>query len=622
MSSWKPIDFQGIIALKPSVLDHLHEYLDHKERQSATQIAEAIKFDENPFPSGGVMGLFLSDAIEIAGKKVSQLRLNKEAIDRNDRVDDIPSLVNEALWNHVEAIESSATELFQQIDQLTVDQWRFNLLGVIDEIKILLIHKIDDVIWAIRRLGEILSEFSKMIKSRPKAAMWNTRIDSDLIQNLEQTKKFLSERYHAFADRFKTYHKFNDEAFKASQKLDHYHVLSVLDADQKLKYSRFYQLLNVWDKIKDDKGALFKEDIIFALRSLTSYERAMALFKDYYLMLRLVLFERSRNLKTNPQELYTDQVGKNILLEVLDGFREENKTLEHVVSKYRQFLLETDPHPKVRRWWKFNKWVDTEEPAQARKLRNLVDDLESLDVYFQQIRAGVERGPLGADDEEIKLTEDKIQRWLHEMGQPLISKSTLRMLAEKVIGGLKSLDELGSFKQGVSDFVGGSLSKALRNDWKYQVLLDIPGFYDVYSVHQGMAYVYEDRNHTVRLNTFKRLVKQIDEWVKQKTYPKHIHDIEVDMSDIKGYLQDFLAHVQRFARDQEKIHEGREYSEQVRELYRQLLEYRYLFGAFFHELHEDDLEERNIRNQFLFVDQYFESVDNKLQEIKSLRPLE
>ena len=36
-----------------------------------------------------------------------------------------------------------------------------------------------------------------------------------------------------------------------------------------------------------------------------------------------------------------------------------------------------------------------------------------------------------------------------------------------------------------------------------------------------MAYVYEDRNHTVRLNEFKRIVQQIDEWVKEnlpKTY--------------------------------------------------------------------------------------------------------
>jgi len=622
MSTWKPIDFQGIIALKPSVLDHLHEYLEQKERQTATQIAEAFKFDENPYPSGGHLRLTLADAIEVASKKVSQLRISKESIDRNDRLDDIPSLVNGALWSYVEAIESSATELFQQIDQLTVDQWRFNLLGVIDEIKILLVHKIDDVIWAIRRLSEILSEFSKMIKSRPKASRWSAQIDSDLIKNLDQTKKFLTERYHAFADRFKTYHRLSDEAFKSSQKLDHFHVLSVLDADQKLKYSRYYQLLELWDKTKNDRTALPKEDIIFAIRSLTSYEQAMAIFKDYYLMLRLVLFERSRNLKTNPQELYTDQVGKNILLEVIDGFRDENKTLEHVVAKYRQFLLETDPHPKVRRWWKFNHWIETEEPAQARQLKNTLYDLESLDLYFQQIRAGVERGPAGIEDDEIKATQDKIQRALHEMGQPLVSKNTQRMLGEKLINGLQSLDELGSFKQGISDFVGDSLSKALRNDWKYQILLDIPGFYEVYSVHQGMAYVYEDRNHTMRLNKFKRLVQQIDEWVKQKTYPKHIHDIEVDMSDIKGYLQDFLAHVQRFARDQEKIHEGREYSEQVRELYRQLLEYRYLFGAFFHELHDDNLEERNIRNQFLFVDQYFESIDNKLQEIKGLRALE
>lgn len=620
MTTWEPIDFQGIIALKPSVLDNLHEYLEEKESLAGTQIASAIKFDEIPFPTSEAFRLKLSDAIEISSKKISQLNLNKAPIESNDRIEDIPVLINDALWEYVEAIESSATELFQQIDQLTLDQWRFNLLGVVDEIKVLLIHRVDDLIWAIKRFEEILKSLAKLIKTRAKAKPWKPYIDADLVKNLEQTKLFLSERYHAFADRFKTYQKFSDEAFKDSQKLDTFHVLSVLDADNKLKFSRFYQLLDLWEKTKSNKTALPVEDVTFAIRSLTSYERAMTIFKDYYLMLRLVLFERSRNLKTNPQELYTDQVGKNILLEVIDGFREENKTLEHVVSKYRQFLLETDPNPKVRRWWKFNNWVETEEPASIRQLRFFLYDLEALDVYFQQIRAGVARGPLASD--ETQETKENIQRWLHEMGQPLASKSTQRMLGEKLVLALKSLDELGSFKQGISDFIGDSLSKALRNDWKYQVLLDIPQFYEVYSVHQGMAYVYEDRNHTARLNKFKRLVQQIDEWVKKKTYPKHIHEIELDISDIKGYLQDFLAHVQRFSREQEKLPDSREYSEQVRELYRQLLEYRYLFGAFFHELSDDNPEERSIRNQFLFVDQYFESVDNKLREIKANRPLE
>lgn len=621
MTTWKPIDFQGIIAIKPSVLDHLHDYLEEKESQAATQIATAFKFDESVFPGGETLRLRLSDAIEIASKKITQLLLNKSSVERNDRIDDLPILVNDALWEYVEAIESSATELFQQIDQLTIDQWRFNLLGVIDEIKVLLIHRIDDVIWGIKRFEELLKELGKLLKSRPKSKPWKTSIDSDMTKNLEQTKTFLSERYHAFADRFKTYHKLSDEAFKNSQKLDTFHVLSVLDSDAKLKYARYYQLLELWEKTQKNKTPLPKEDVMFAIRSLTSFERALTIFKDYYLMLRLVLFERSRNLKTNPQELYTDQIGKNILLEVIDGFRDENKTLEHVVSKYRQFLLESDPNPKVRRWWKFNNWVDTEEPTQIRQLRFLLYDIEALDLYFQQIRAGVVRGPLDPGD-ETRETKEEIQKYLHEMGQPLASKSTQRMLGEKLIIGLKSLDELGSFKQGISDFIGDSLSKALRNDWKYQVLLDIPQFYDVYSVHQGMAYVYEDRNHTARLNKFKRLVQQIDEWVKKKTYPKHIHEIELDMSDIKGYLQDFLAQVQRFAREQERILDSREYSEQVRELYRELLEYRYLFGAFFHELSEDNLEERSIRNQFLFVDQYFETVDNKLREIKAARPLE
>lgn len=616
MMTWKPIDFRGIVSLKSSIIENLHRYLEEKESQASNQIVQAIKGEDSKqawlIPPTVPVNLKLSEAIEINSKKLRQLLVSKQSVPDNSK--EVEETFDQVLWNYVESLESSVTELFQQIDQMGIEEWRPNLLHVLDEIKVMLIYRIDDLIWSIRRLEEQLKEYRQLCRSKKGWKKWEKILDKDLKVNLDNTRKYLTDRYHAFADHFNAYHNLNTEVYKETQKLESFHVLSVLEHDAKLKYFRLVQLLRLWDKNKEKKQ-LAQEDVIYAIRSLVSYDRISAVFKDYYNMLKLVLFERSRNLKSNPQELFIDSIGKNILLEVVSGFREENRSLEWVVEKYRQFILETDPNPKVRQSWHLARWMNKEETPQSRHLHNQLYDLEELHVLFDELKEGIEKGPVKEGEKNLSEDMIRIQKWLHEMGQPLISKPSMRLLSERVVRGLHALDELGSFNQYVSDFVGESLSKAMRNDWKYQTLLDVPEFYDVYTIHQGLSYVSEDRPHTARLNKFKRLLQQIDEWMKKKTYPKHIHEIEVDMSDIKGYLQDFLGQVQRFSREHEGS-ESRESKEQVREYYRQLLEYRYLFGAFFHELHEDDIEERNIRNHFLFVDQYFESVDNKLREMK------
>ncbi len=624
MMTWKPIDFQGIVALDKSVIEHLQHFLEEKEARLAEQILEAFPIVEAKAPAippGLYSRLKLSDAIEGSSKRIRQMALSRQKIDSSNGWKKAARSINRSLWEYIEVLEGSSVELFQQLDQVGIEQWRGKLSLVIDEIKVMLIHRVDDVVWAIRRLEEQLQEYRKICLGKNRwmefLSSQKPLLEENLLDNLDKTKKYLSLRYHHFADRFCEFNKMRSEVDKLTLKMDAYHVLSVLDAEAKEKYRKLFQLLHLWELNKKAKK-LPEGDPVYAIRTVTSFERAYIIFKDYYNMLRLVLFERSRNLKSHPKEIFEDVIGKSILLEVIKGFKDENDTLENVISKYREFLLDNDPHPQISKWWRFWGWKAGEEPAQTKQLHFLLADVEMLEVYFQTLEEAIQKGPSAVPMSQLQDQMAEVQKHLREMGQPLASKALMRLNSERVISLLSQMDEIGSFNQVVVDFIGESLSKALRADWKYQVLFDIQEFYDVYSIHQGIAYLFEDRQHTARLNKFKRLIQQIDEWVKNKTYPKHIHEIELDMNDMKGYLQDFLGQVQRFAR--EPISDLNLYDEQLRELYRQLLEYRYLFGTFFHELRDDVLEERNIRNHFLFVDQYFETIDNKIHEIKTYRP--
>jgi hypothetical protein len=114
------------------------------------------------------------------------------------------------------------------------------------------------------------------------------------------------------------------------------------------------------------------------------------------------------------------------------------------------------------------------------------------------------------------------------------------------------------------------------------------------------------------MNKFRSIIKKLREWVNDRDIHKHVAEIEVEMSDLQQYLQEFLAQVQRM------IIESPGNPEILRKVVintsAELLEYRYLFGTFFHFLHQNEPEGKTIRNQFLFVDQYFESVENFVHE--------
>ncbi len=214
---------------------------------------------------------------------------------------------------------------------------------------------------------------------------------------------------------------------------------------------------------------------------------------------------------------------------------------------------------------------------------------------------------------DISEVDPEIQQLVHEMEQPLATHRMMRSRAEKVLDKLQQLDELGSFDIHVIDYIEHVFSKLLRADWRYHVLHGIPLFHQLYAIHHGLVKPVDDRHHSNRMTKFKKLLQQVHEWVKNNKTQVHFHDIELDMSYIKGYLQDFLGYVQRASSDSSLSKDKA--LELYQEIAQQLLEYRYLFGNFFYQLRQHETEGQLIRKQCLFVDQYFESIETKLFEL-------
>lgn len=624
--TWQTIDFHGIVSLDRTLADQLEKYLEEKEAQLSMVLANAIQFHGEftspvlPFSYGSRFKL--SEGVEAFSRKVKQVVTSTKPMVRSDDWKRVAEQLNKALWEYLELLEGGVVELFQQLDQVGFEKWRHELLRVVESIKDILSHSLEDLSWAVKRLENLLWEYRWACeRTGPQAKLlskalyfWKTLLDRSLSSNIQKSQKFLNFRYQNFALRFEQFFEMEGQVGKSMAKFLGYQVLNNKDLEEQEKYKIIYHYLKIWEQNKKSK-VLPQREPVRVLHNVTSPEKAIVLFKNYYLALKDKLFEYSRTIKKEPEQP-PDPLKKLELQGSLSVNRLELHTLGATVAKYRDFLLRTDPNPYVRSRWGFGEWIVGPEPATTKQLLSLGYDVENLDTLVVKFAESLQNAPARSSTTTYLMQQD-IQKTLHDMGQPLTSTSMMRIRAEKLLSSIQQLDELGSSDQDVIDTTTQTLSKAMRADWKYNILHEIPLFHEIYTIHLGILGPLNDRNHLNRYSKFKRLLQQIQQWVKDKNTLKHIHEIELDMNDIKGYLQDFLASVQRTAKDP-ALFNIKNSQQVIGDISQQLLEYRYLFGHFFHFLRQNESEEKIIRNQFLFVDQYFESVENKLAEMRGM----
>jgi hypothetical protein len=422
-----------------------------------------------------------------------------------------------------------------------------------------------------------------------------------LKKQLIQTKKQILEYSQNFADRYGRFIDLHTRIERSMDRFSFYRVFSSLENSSKENIKKLYYYLKFWE-LNQSNPAVPEKDIIRAIRILAYPEKEVSLLREYYQNLKKTLFDLGIKIKTTDEFLHYQ--------ETITGYRSELQALRIILNKYRDFLIKTDPNPYVRSRLGFPEWIVGPEPHHVKQLRHLDYDAENLDNLFVSISQAIQKA--GLEESAPFQPNEDMQKVIHEMGQPLISKNLMKSNAERLVNMMQQFNELGSTHKEAIDYIGQILSKAMRLDWKYQTLFDIPAFHEVYAIHHGLIGAYEERQHLNRMHKFKRYIQQIEQWVKTNDTPRHTYEIETDIHDIKGYLQDFFAQVQRLIKDEGKDKEA--VKDKITQIRHQLLEYRYLFGNFFHHLRLNKSEDRMIRRQFLFVDQYFESIESKLHD--------
>lgn len=614
------IDFKGILELDRSMLERFQKDLSERESKWIHPLLSLFleDFSLPSFPSLPLDSKKIDffEGIDQLVKKIGQATNQKHAKVSYQK---IVKKSNVILWEYVELIENSAIELFQQIDEVSMDRWSVSAADVVYALKELLLHRIDQLLSSIKLLQNSLKQYATIASDQKKfwfsfLFFWKEPLDGLLTRQLAQTKQYIQKEYEKFFTLHQGYLALNMNVEAEIDRWKEFLVLPHLETNDRSLLMELYRLLKCLEISKEGNKSI-QQAIIESVKNLGSLKEIHRVFRAYYKELKQFLFSMSIKLKLLCAENDSVDEGISFLVHQTEECQKELKELLQIICRYRLLLLSNDSNPYVSSRWGFSEWLVGPEPLWSKQLLDVTFSCQQLDLLFQNFLFSLKENRQEKRKKE-QVYKELIDKKLHEMRQPLISKALLQKKAEVLVEAIKAYDELGSDRLEILQELQDILSCAMRYDWKYHVLHGIPSFHRCYEIHQGLEDKIEDPAHSFRVQRLKTYFHQIEEWMAKGTVHAHLQEVDDDVYDMKTYLQEFFATVQRLEKKEEL---SILLEDSLHKLRAQLLEYRYLFGDFLYRLVEKNKKEKLLRNQFLFADHYFESIEKLLNEVKKTK---
>lgn len=597
------LDFQRSSFLTLSVVRQLDSYVESKERILSSFVSRLLFQDRN------IEIDKLSDLIKIFNSSTFSPSFFRTHFSAHEWKKNIFA-INDAASDLAALLEGMCAELFEQVKLVGVAVWQPELILLFEELKDLLFHKMEDLKWMLNHL-DVQFSFHQLYRQ----TFWQKIIyplpflrfgfDRCLIERLEKKQKELVLYFQDFVNRYGIY---RDVQEKIEQKLllfSEFPIFNTLEELDQKSYKTFIRLLLFWHSNKSLKIIPEKEAAELMQESITK-EQARVLFKDYYKRFESTLFAISCFIKNNE----TTTTVPHFSLEGISLKQKELLFFEETVEKYKEFLCDNplgfDSEQNDQDVHFLQKAFMTHEVFNCHSINPIKFLIEMYEQFFQGISF--------CRPQPCSNVENEIFSFIYEMSQPLISCSSLCIVSKSLIDRLENLCELASTDREVVFFFTRVLLLAMRADRCYHVLFEMEAFHKIFTIHVGLLGDLDDRAHDNRLHQFEEFLKKIACKMEKRKTSLYYEEIKSDLNDIKGVFQDFFASLQR-ASNNPLLFNEKTAQIVIHNAYCQLLSYRYLFGCFFLALRREKIDRKLIYNHFLFVEQYFDSIENKLQEM-------
>lgn len=591
-----------LIKLSRAELERFRSFVETKEVKLADDLLLSILPADNvrePQLLRGSGHMRLSSALRILSKRVTHF--SQEKVEPNDWKSGV-IVADSALWEFTEFLEESVKEFIEQAKSLCLTEVTKEAYESIQAYHSFLHHRIEDLMWTFRKLDETFLTYRAICQKNRNwwllfgklFSRFSKALDQNILNHLFKAEESLSLFFKQFTLFFNAYHTILDKSKDKDRELKKQIGFQQLTDESQTLLNRLYRMLQVWDYNAKNE-VIPQTEISDSIRRIGKPGSFTIAFREYYNRLKIELFELTLAWIKNRDRSALKQ---NLALQG------ELKIFENMVGNYREILLRSDPNPYVRTRFGFTEWIVGPEPRKTKDLQQIIFDIEKLQRWNRHQEDSIKNFPEKVPYLQKLGILKEIDAILHEMGQPLISRSSLQSKAAHLIKEIKRLDELGGSYGDVRDLLNEIFLKAFRFDSKYQVLLDFPELEELYAIHIGCLYPAKDTFHEKRLKTFHQILNHFDHWLKKHETGEHHLEIESQEAALKEELQQYYASLQR--------RQGGAFDTEID--LQKLLELRYLFSKFFHQLRQFEAEGRTMRKQLLFIDQYLDAIEALLRE--------
>lgn len=522
--------------------------------------------------------------------------------------------VQQQVEQRISHLEGCSNELFDQLNQLSLEEWHPRLALTVHELKEILLQKEESLLWNLKRLEGILQKTRQRVVPESwlhtiwlkLSSLWTAIIPDAFVDRLGHSQNQLRAKGHLFSHQYESYLNLVAEAQQHEDILVDKPCLATLETEKQERYLKLALLLNILE-INQQKPQLVESVLQHSIEHAVYPDKAITLLGEYCQKLGQHLYQFGDERKRG-SSLWADASIQNQIVIETEKHYKEAKSLHSIIQKYQTLF-------RKQFWFLHRKLGEIENPPSkdplGKFLEMVLDKLETRSRIIMEWFEELKQHPAKESVKKVKLDilrhREVVDHLSTELSQPLADELMLQEDAFRSVGALQELQELISTNPEVVPEMTRSLFALLRADWRYHMLHEQPKFHALFELHQGLVNLSRNGPYSPKIERFHELLKQIAIPMRRMKVVSDFHYIEGLSGDLRALLQDILGNLQAGVSSGTSIELAAPEQQKLVPL-EVLVELHYWYGTFIHEFCFHQPYADAIRRQMLFVDQYLETM--------------
>lgn len=595
------VSYLGSPALKleSGLLGQFRQVLDQSEARFAADLVRSMGIW--PAHLRGTGHFQLTQAMQLLASQIGHLK-EEQAVHQDWR--EVIASINHAFWEHVDLLAAAGNEMIGQLQQTSLENWNEEFHAIVLKFKELLTHRLEDMVWAFRRLEELLLGYRAVCQEHKNwwlvvGKFWGkfaSILDRGILHTLFRVDEELLIHVKEFTAQWTALQRYQQLVRTEHNALQVNPIVRLLSLEDRRLFERLYEWLHIMQRNQSDP-ALPPKICLLTLERLAKPGAIYLLVKHSYQQAERLLVQYSHQWQADQKE------------DIMSSAAILKEGIEHVIQMVRLYLQSIGEQESglkstlLRRWW-------GGKPSKGRlaiQFNRSLKELEKLAGWTQEFIEAVHRGMDPVIEEKHIQWVQQMRELFHQIDQPFSSRTRQQVWAEQFVELVEQANELCCPLKNIHKELTQAYLQALKIDSPYQTLEEQGRFHELFQLHRAFLPPLVQGPHQARMRQFHAILKRVRYRAQRRLLSNHLQELEHDVAMVQEELQRLLAAIQRGEGGENGGPEA---------IFTMLLDYRQLFASFFFAMRQLEGSGRLPSHHFFFVHQYFDAIQ-KAEEKKN-----